>query len=104
MEPQSVRKTYTYKLVPTPQQERALQSILQRCRALYNVALEQRQTWWRRGQGKSATYWQQAGELPDLKMACPEYGEVHSQVLQDVLRRADKTYQAFYRRVAAREK
>jgi putative transposase len=30
-------------------------------------------------------------------------GEVHSQVLQDVLRRADKTDQAFFRRVQARE-
>jgi putative transposase len=39
-------------------------------------------------------------ELPDLKGACPEYAEIHSQVLQDVLRRADKTYQAFFRRVA----
>jgi putative transposase len=67
---------------------------------LYNCALEQRRTWWGRGQGKSATYYQQATELPDLKAACPEYAEVHSQVLQDVLRRVDKTYQAFFRRVA----
>jgi putative transposase len=38
--------------------------------------------------------------LPDLKAACPDYSEVHSQVLQDVLRRVDKTYHAFFRRVA----
>src|SRR5262249_20079681 len=61
---------------------------------------EQRRTWWGRGQGIGATYYQQATELPDLKAACPEYGEVHSQVLQDVLRRVDKTYQAFFRRIA----
>jgi putative transposase len=37
--------------------------------------------------------------LPDLKAACPEYTAVHSQVLQDVLRRVDTTYQAFFRRL-----
>jgi putative transposase len=103
MEQQSVRKAYKYKLKPTPEQEQALERILSCCRALYNVALEQRRTWWGRGQGIGATYYQQAMELPDLKDACPEYREVHSQVLQDVLRRVDKTYQAFFHRVKAGE-
>src|SRR5262245_9586805 len=102
MEQQSdcVRKCYKYKLTPTLDQERALAAVVSRCWALYNVALEQRTTWWGRGQGIGATYYQQAKELPDLKAACPEYGEVHSQVLQDVLRRVDKTYEAFFRRLA----
>jgi putative transposase len=77
-----------------------LERVLARCCTLYNVALEQRRTWWGRGQGKGASYYQQATELPELKAACPEYAEVHSQVLQDVLRRVDKTYQTFFRRVA----
>ena len=68
MEPQSVHKTLKYKL--TPAQEQALEMVLSRCRKLYNVALEQRTTWWGRGQGKSATYYQQKAELPDLKAAC----------------------------------
>jgi putative transposase len=34
----------------------------------------------------------------------PEYAAIHSHVLQDVLARLDKTYQAFFRRVPAREK
>jgi putative transposase len=102
MEQQSdcVRKCYKYKLTPTPEQEQALEAVLSRCWTLYNVALEQRKTWWERGQGIGATYYQQARGLPDLKAACPEYGEVHSQVLQDVLRRVDKTYDAYFRRLA----
>jgi putative transposase len=100
MEQPTVRKTFKYQLTPTPEQERALETVLHRCRMLYNCALEQRKTWWGRGQGISASYYQQATELPDLKAACPEYAEVHSQVLQDGLRRVDKTYQAFFRRVA----
>ena len=72
MEQQRVRKTFKYRLNPTPHQEVAMGTVLLRCRALYNVALEQRTTWWGRGQGLSASYFQQKAELPDLKGACPE--------------------------------
>ncbi|HEX5441937.1 MAG TPA: transposase, partial [Ktedonobacterales bacterium] len=44
---------------------------------------------------------QQQAELPDLKAAFPEYAAINAQVLQDVLTRLDKTYQAFFRRVKA---
>src|SRR5262249_42316392 len=80
-----------------------LETVLSRCRTLYNCALEQRKTWWERGQGKRATYYQQKAELPDLKAAHPEFTDVHSQVVQDVLLRVDRTYQAFFRRVQAGE-
>jgi len=107
MEQQSVRKTYKYKLIPTPPQERALETVLSRCWTLYNVALEQRKTWWQReqcGQGKSATYYQQQAELPDLKAGCPEYAEVNAQVLQDVILRVERAFQAFFRRIQHGEK
>jgi putative transposase len=95
-----VHKCYKYKLMPTPEQEQALACVVSRCQTLYNCALEQRRTWWGRGQVKSASYSQQARELPDLKAACPDYGGVHSHVLQEVLRRVDKTDEAFFRRLA----
>src|SRR5260370_40235711 len=101
--PASVRKTYKYKLMSTPAQAQALEAVLWRCRTLYNTALEQRRTWWQRGQGKGASYYQQKAELPDLKAAFPEYAEVNAQVLQDVLLRLDRAFQAFFRRVAAGE-
>src|SRR5262245_35779699 len=94
-------KTYKYALKPTPQQERALETILSRCRTLYNCALEQRKTWWERGQGISARSYQQKAELPDLKAACPDYAEVNAQVLQGVLLRVERAYQAFFHRVQA---
>jgi putative transposase len=31
----------------------------------------------------------------------PDYGEVHAQVLQDVVLRVDRAYQAFFRRIAS---
>jgi putative transposase len=103
MEQQSVCKTYQYRLTLTPAHEQALETVLLRCRMLYNCALEQRKTSWGRGQGIGMIYYQQAIQLPDLKATCPEYTEVHSQVLQDVLRRVEKTYQATFRRVAKEE-
>jgi putative transposase len=77
----AVRKTFKYKLSLAPGQERLLGRTLLLCRHVYNGALEQRKTWWERGQGKSANYYQQKAELPDLKATCPEYAEVNAQVL-----------------------
>ena len=90
----TVRKTFKYKLEPTPPQAAALETTLYRCRTLYNCALEQRKTWWQRGEGKSATYYQQKAELPDLKASCPEFAEINAQVLQDVIQRVDRAFQA----------
>ena len=98
MDEQAVRKAYTYKLKPTPNQERELERVLWRCRVLYNTALEERLTAYRRC-GVTLTCYQQQAELPDLKAALPDYAAIHSQVWQDVLTRLDKTYQAFFRRV-----
>jgi transposase len=101
MDTQSVHKTYKYRLYPTPAQERALETILWRFRVLYNTALEARNTAWER-RGFSLNPYHQANKLPDLKAACPEYGEVHSQVLQDVLQRVERAYQGFFRRIRDR--
>ena len=103
MEQQTVRKTYKYKLKPTPQQERELGRVLGLCRWLYNTALEQRITAWQRCHVSLSQY-QQAAELKDIRAAMPGYAAIHSHVLQDVLARLDKTYQAFFRRVKAGEK
>ncbi len=93
----SVRRAYKYKLKPTPEQARHLEQVLWRCRTLYNTALEQRITAYRRCGVTLSRYGQEA-ELSDLRAELPEYGAIHSHVLQDVLARLDKTYQAFFRR------
>ena len=98
MEQRSTRKTYKYKLKPTPEQERALAFVVRRCRELYNTALEERKTAWERG-GVSVTYYQQKAQLPAIKAVRPEYQDIHSQVLQDVVLRLDRAFQAFFHRV-----
>jgi putative transposase len=98
MEPQSIRKTFKYKLKPAPKQKRLLERALMLCRHVYNAAVgERREAWQKRG--VSVGYYQQKAELPGIKEAMPEYGEVNSQVLQDVVSRVERAFQAFFRRI-----
>jgi putative transposase len=99
----TIRTTYKEKLRPTPAQERALDAVLWRCRELYNTALEQRITAWQRRHASLSRYEQEA-ELKAIRAEFPEYAAMHSHVLQDVLARLDKTYQAFFRRIQRGER
>src|SRR5690349_4259650 len=72
------------------------------CRHIYNAAIGERREAWRM-RGVSIGYYQQKAELPGIKEAMPEYGEVHSQVLQDVVSRVEWAFQAFFRRIQAGE-
>src|SRR5690348_3520484 len=103
MERSALRKTYKEKLRPTPTQERALDEALWRCRTLYNTALEQRIIAYQRNHVSLSRY-QQEAELKEIRAEFPEYAAVHSHVLQDVLARLDKTYQAFFARLQRGEK
>jgi putative transposase len=98
----SVRKSFKYKLKPTRAQERALAFVVRRCRELYNAALEERKTAWERCH-VSITYHQQKAQLPAIKDVRLEYHDIYSQVLQDVVLRLDRPFQAFFRRVKAGE-
>ena len=102
MKEQSVRKTYKYKLKPTAEQVRALERTLTLCRHIYNAAIGERREAWRM-RSVSVTYYQQQAELPGIKAAMPEYSEVNAQVLQDVVQRVDRAFQAFFRRVVSGE-
>jgi putative transposase len=93
------RKTYKEMLRPTSVQERQLEEVLSQCRILYNTALAQRIFLWKQ-RGVSISRYQQEAELKDVRAACPDYAAILSHVLQDVLARLDRTYQAFFRRLA----
>jgi putative transposase len=60
--------------------------------------LEQRITAWQRRR-VSISRFEQAAELKNIRAEVPEYAAIHSRVMQDVLARLDKTYQAFFRRL-----
>jgi putative transposase len=97
-----LRKAFVYRLYPTPAQETALDGVLAVCREVYNSMVN-----WRKHdyevKGQSPNYYGQKKALPIWKQAHPELREVHSQTLQDVVKRVDLAFQAFFRRVKAGE-
>lgn len=96
-------KAFRYRLNPTKAQEAVLEGQLRLCRNLYNCALQERRDAYRKA-GKTVTGYDQMKYLTEIKAALPEYAGVYSQVLQDVLKRLDKAFKAFFRRVKSGEK
>ena len=91
-------KAFKYRLRPTKSQEAALTEQLRLCRQLYNGALEERIGAYKKAK-KTISGYDQMKYLTEIKATLPEYRGVYSQVLQDVLKRLDRTYQNFFRRV-----
>lgn len=92
----------TYRLYPTPTQEAALRDILGLHQRLYNMALEQRRDAWRTLR-RSVTYFNQAHDLTELRAAEPEYKALNAQAEQQTLKRLDKAFAAFFRRLKSGE-
>ena len=93
-----IRKAFQFHLRPTKKQARALQFHLDECRWLYNELLEQRKTFYLELE-ENLTRTQQYGFIPHLVQERPGLALIHSQVLQNVADRLDKSYKAFFRRV-----
>jgi putative transposase len=94
-----MRKTYKYRLYPTTAQATALEAQLGEACRLYNAALQERREAYRLT-GTSVNYYDQANQLKAIREddAC---GLANFSASQDVLRRVDKTFKAFFRRVHA---
>ena len=94
-----MRRTYKYRLYPTAAQAVVLDRWLWLCRRLYNACLEQRIAAYQM-QRKSLSRFTQNRELVDLKAGCPEFQEIGSHVLQNVVHRVDASFQRFFRKQA----
>jgi putative transposase len=93
-----MQKTFKYRIYANKETITQADKWLWLCRNLYNCALEQRITTYKKQRVTLSGYTQMA-ELSDIKKAFPEYKQVGSQVLQGCLDRLDKSYKAFFRRV-----
>lgn len=98
-----MQRAYKYRIYPSRAQQTTLGRWLALCCELYNAGLQERRDAWRMAH-KSIGYKHQQNQLPEIKRIRPELDTIHSQVLQDALRRLDKTFDAFFRRVQAGEK
>ncbi len=96
-----MKTAYKFRLYPNKQQEAMLDLTLETCRHLYNLALADRKNAYE-VEGISRTYEDQAAMLT-VEKKNGNFKGVFSQVLQDVLRRLDKSFKAFFRRIKAGE-
>ena len=101
-----MRKSFQFRIYPNKKQEVALERTLTTCRHLYNDSLAERKRqaelnrlkqsfdvfpW---GKTEWINYYDQANQLPLSKTAFQK--EVHSQVLQNTLKRVERSFQNFF--------
>ena len=97
-------KAYKYKIRrPSKAIVAKFEQTLDLCRELYNAGLRERRDAWKLNR-ISLSYVEQANQLSEIKAVRDDLETVHSQVLQDVLKRLDKTFKAFFGRVKKGEK
>ncbi len=92
-----MRKMMKYRLYPTDAQAEALDGQLAEACRLYNAALQERHDAYKR-EGLSLNYYTQASQLKEIR-AEGASALANFSSSQDVLRRVDKTFKAFFRRV-----
>lgn len=95
---QIISKSFKFRICePSKIVQANLEQTLNLCRNLYNAALQERRDAYKLNR-ISLNYYDQANQLKEIKQTNSEYKDIHSQVLQDVLKRLDKTFKAFYSR------
>nr|WP_242652475.1 transposase [Desulfofarcimen acetoxidans] len=90
---------YRFEMRPTKEQQKKMFHTLKLCRKLYNRSLSERQRVYKET-GQGLTYNKQQNMLPGYTKEHLEYKQVHSQVMQDTLRRVDFAYQRFFAKEA----
>jgi putative transposase len=93
-----VKKAYLYRLYPTAEQAILLQHQLDVARELYNACLLERREAYRMT-GVTLNYYAQANQLKDIRRDCPEIGAVNFSMLRAICRRAQRSYDNFFRRL-----
>ena len=101
-----MKKTYQFRIYPSRKQEVVLNRTLSTCRHLYNDSLAERKrqaelnklrrefdvfSW---GKPEWINYYDQANKLSESKTGFQK--EVHSQVLQNTLKRVDRSFKNFF--------
>ena len=92
-----MRKTFLYRLYPTKTQCAALTQQLREACTVYNAALQERREAWRQA-GKTITYYDQARQLKAIR-AEGFTNLANYSCCQDVLKRLDRAFNSFFRRV-----
>ena len=95
--------TYRYRLLPTRRHHRALETLLESQRELYNAALEERIDAYRKA-GITRTYFDQAKALTTWRQSDRDASALPVNLQRATLKRLDEAYKGFFRRVKSGEK
>jgi putative transposase len=98
-----VRRTFKFQLRPTAGQAVALGQMLADHRDLYNAALQERRDAYRHRSKTTVRYGDQSAQLKDIRAFDPDQARWSFSSQQATLRRLDKAFTAFFRRVRAGE-
>lgn len=97
-----MRRSFKYRLYPNRLQAEAMATRLESHRTLYNCALEHRKVAWEHG--VAVSFFDQSAELPAIRREDAGLADCNHGSCQATLRRLDRSFNAFFRRVKAGEK
>ena len=89
-----VRKGNQFRLYPTVEQAQQMAQFAGACRFVYNLALEQREAWWR--PGRRFSFAGQCREVTDLRASVDWLKAAPVHALQGALRDLDRAYTNFF--------
>lgn len=97
-----MRRAFKYRLRTNANQERELATMRETHRRLYNACLDERKTAYE-SDGVTVKYTEQSAEFTAARKTNPFYARINFSSAQATMRRLDKAYKAFFRRVKAGE-
>ncbi|MGC8512783.1 MAG: RNA-guided endonuclease InsQ/TnpB family protein [Acidimicrobiales bacterium] len=97
-----MRRTYKFRLRPTARQHTALGACLDANRELYNAALQERRDAWRICR-TGISYQAQSAQLSEIRTLRPDIAHWSFSSQQATLRRLNRAFAAFFRRVKVGE-
>jgi putative transposase len=98
-----MRRAYVFRLRPTARQHVALAACVDAHRELYNAALQERRDAWSHSKTR-INYGDQSAQLTDVRSARPDQAVWSFSSQQATLRRLNKAFAGFFRRVKAGQK
>ncbi|MGZ4512307.1 MAG: RNA-guided endonuclease InsQ/TnpB family protein, partial [Mycobacterium sp.] len=98
-----MRRVYRFRMRPTARQHFRLAACLEAHRELYNAALQERRDAWAHGKTR-ISYGDQAAQLTDIRAVRSDIGLWSYSSQQATLRRLNKAFEDFFRRLKASEK
>jgi len=98
-----MNRAFKYRIYSNQSTLNKLEGWISFCRQLYNLALEQRINAYKQDK-KSISKFEQMRQVTQLRHTFPEYSEINSDTLHNVIKRLDRTYSNFFRGIKTGKK